>query len=70
MLKRLGFHSDEMVLAFVVWLCSLPLVGLVVIPFFGPQVAGVAAVMLLFVVMAVCWGMCTWKVFKGRDNSS
>jgi hypothetical protein len=32
MLKWLGFHFDEMALALVVWLCSLPLVALVVIP--------------------------------------
>ena len=65
MLRRLGFHSDEMALALVLWLCSLPLVALVVIPLFGLKVAGVAALALFFVAMAVCWGICGWKVFKG-----
>ncbi len=65
MFRRLGFHSDEMALALVVWLCSLPLVALVVIPLFGLKVAGVVALALFFVAMAICWGICGWKVFKG-----
>ncbi len=65
MFRRLGFHSDEMALALVLWLCSLPLVALVVIPLFGLKVAGVVALALFFVAMAICWGICGWKVFKG-----
>ena len=64
MFKRLGFHSDEMALAFVVWLCSLPLVGLIAIPLLGLKVAGVVALILLVVAVIVCWGICGWKVFK------
>ena len=64
MFKRLGFHSDEMALAFVAWLCSLPLVGLIVIPLLGLKVAGVVALILLVIAMIVCWGICGWKVFK------
>ena len=62
--KRLGFHSDEMALAFFLWLCSLPLVALVVVPFFGLRTASAVAVALFFVVMAICWGACGWKAFK------
>ncbi len=64
--QRLGFHSDEMLLALALWLCSLPLVALVGIPLFGPKVAGAVALALFFVALAVCWGMCGWKVFKGQ----
>ncbi len=64
MFRRLGSHSDEMALALAVWLCSLPLVALVVIPLFGPSVAGVVALALFLVAMAVCWGICGWKVSK------
>ncbi len=66
MFRRLGFHSDEMALALVVWLCSLPLVALVVIPLFGLKVAGAVALALFFVALAVCWGICGWKVFNGQ----
>ena len=68
MLKRLGFHFDEMALALVVWLCSLPLVALVVIPLFGLKVAGIVALALFFFAMALCWGICGWKVFKGQAH--
>ena len=65
MLKWLSFHFDEMALALVMWLCSLPLVALVVIPLFGLKVAGIVALALFFFAMALCWGICGWKVFKG-----
>ena len=68
MLKRLGFHFDDMALALVVWLCSLPLVALVVIPLFGLKVAGIVALALFFVAMALCWGICGWKVFNGQAH--
>lgn len=32
MLKRFDFHSEEMALTLLLWLCCLPIVGLVVIP--------------------------------------
>lgn len=64
MFRRLGFHSDEMALAFVLWLCSLPLVALVVIPFFGLKIAGVVALVLLFAALVICWGACGWKNHK------
>ena len=65
MFRRLGFHSDEMALALVLWLCSLPLVALVVIPIFGLTVAGIVALALFFVDLVVCWGICGWKAFTG-----
>jgi len=65
MRKRLGLHSDEMALALAVWLCSLPLVALIVIPLFGLNAAGLVALALLFVAMAMCWGACGWKFLKG-----
>lgn len=69
MFRRLGYHSDEMLIAFAVWLCSLPLVGLIVLPLFGQTVAGVTAVVLFFVLMAICWGACTWKLVAESKKS-
>ncbi len=62
--KRLGFQFDTMVLALAVWLCSLPLVALIVIPLFGLKVAGIVALGLFFVALALCWGICSWKALK------
>lgn len=64
MFRRFGFHSDEMLLAFAVWLCSLPLVALAIIPRFGVEASGVTALALLFIFAAICWGVCGWKIAK------
>ncbi len=59
-LGRLGFESDTMALTLVVWLCSLPLVAIFVIPFFGLRAAVGVAVGLIVFVLIVCWGICWW----------
>jgi hypothetical protein len=66
--RRFGFHSDEMLLAFAVWLCSLPLIALIVIPFLGLGMTGMIALALLIVLLAICWGMCGWKIMKGGES--
>jgi len=66
-LSCFGLHADEMLLAFAVWLCSLPLIAFMVIPLFGLGTAGVVALGVLIVLMGICWGACGWKI--GHDNS-
>ncbi len=68
MFKRLSSHSDSMLLALVMWLCSLPLALFIVGPLFGLKVAGLAALMLFLAALAICWGVCSWKVFQSRDR--
>lgn len=55
---------DDMALAIMIWLCTLPLVGLLVIPFFGLKVGLIVAVALFVAAMVICWGICSWKIFK------
>ncbi len=64
MLRKFSVDSGDMALALVLWLCSLPLVALLVVPFLGFKVGAVAAVVLFFVSMAICWGICGWKVYQ------
>ncbi len=64
--RRLGLQSDEMALAFVLWMCSLPLLALLILPRFGWQPFGLAALILLAVLAAICWGMCGWVAVRGR----
>lgn len=66
MFKRLGSHSDSMILALAIWLCSLPLVLLIVVPLLGLTAAGIAALVLLLAALVLCWGVCSWKVFQDR----
>ncbi len=65
---RFGFHSDEMLLAFAVWLCSLPLIALIIIPFWGLGTMGMIAFALLIILLAICWGMCGWKIYNRQDS--
>ena len=64
MLRRFAGHFDDMALAIIIWMCTLPLVGLLVFPFFGLKVGLIAAAALFIAAMVICWGICGWKVFR------
>jgi hypothetical protein len=64
MLRRFASYFDDMALAVTIWMCTLPLVGLLVVPFFGLKVGLVAAAALFIAAMVICWGICGWKVFR------
>jgi hypothetical protein len=65
MLKRLNFDSDDLALAIVLWICSLPLIALIVAPAFGLKIAGLTAVILLSIFLILCWGTFRQRLFKG-----
>lgn len=64
MLEKFKSGLDDMAVALTIWLCTLPLVGLLVVPFFGLKAGLVAAAALFIAALAVCWGICSWKIFK------
>jgi len=64
MLGISSFSLDHMALALVLWLCTLPLAGLLIVPFFGLKIAALAAIALLVAPMAICWGICSWKLYR------
>lgn len=49
---------DIMALLLVVWLCSLPLIALIVIPLLGLRAGIAVAILLLIVMLLICWGRC------------
>ncbi|HUF39389.1 MAG TPA: hypothetical protein VMN57_12765 [Anaerolineales bacterium] len=55
------FASDAMMLAILVWLCTLPLVGLIILPTFGANIALAAAGVIFVLVLLICWGICGWE---------
>lgn len=64
-------HASWMTTGLLLWLCTLPLIGLLVLPWFGTRVALLAAVALLLAAVAACYGICAWKVVrpgKGDDG--
>lgn len=64
MLKRINYRFDDMILAVVVWMCTLPLIGLFVLPFLGWKVSLLVATGLLITLLIICWGICGWKIYK------
>ena len=66
MFGKFSVNLDDMALALVLWLCTLPLVGLFIVPFFGLKVAAIAAIALFIAAMSICWGICGWKLFRDQ----
>ncbi|MFO7540608.1 MAG: hypothetical protein R6X32_21435 [Chloroflexota bacterium] len=69
MRKRFWPHSETMVLAVALWLCALPVIAILVIPFFGLKVGGVLALVLFLVLLVMCWSLCgrqAWQVRQKR----
>ena len=56
-----------MALTVVLWLCSLVLVGLIIAPLLGWQVAWMVAIGLLIVDLMLCWGVCAYRLV-GRNQ--
>ena len=63
MFKRSSTHFDEMMLAIILWMCTLPLV-LLLFPVLGLSITLFAAITLLILIIVICWGVCSWKIFK------
>jgi ABC-type proline/glycine betaine transport system permease subunit len=69
MYRNSNRHSGEMLLAFAAWLCTLPLIALLVVPIWGLYTAGMVAVLVLAAILAVCWSACGWQIiFKQRSS--
>ena len=62
--KRINRDFDNMVLAVVVWICTLPLIGLFVLPFLGLRVSLLVAIGLFIALFITCWGICGRKIYK------
>ena len=56
--------GTPMSMALGIWLCCLALVFLIVAPFFCWKAAGVGALAILGLLLVICFGICTTKVFK------
>lgn len=53
-------RGTSLLLALAVWACTLPLIGLLIVPVLGVRVALTAAAIVLVVVLATCWAVCWW----------
>jgi len=51
-----------MTTSLLLWLCTLPLIGVLVLPWFGARVAAVVAGVLLVASATACYAICAWQV--------
>lgn len=51
-----------MTTSLLLWLCTLPLIGVLVLPWFGARAALIAAVGLLAAAVMACYWVCAWQV--------
>ncbi len=64
-------HTSWMLTSLLLWLCSLPLIGLLVWPHLGARVALIVAAGLLVASVTVCYAICAWQVAtpgRGADD--
>ena len=64
--KRLQIGAETMLTVLVIWLCTLPLVGLFVLPFFEAQGTLLAAGMLFIMAFLLWRGISSWRVYEDR----
>ena len=55
-----------MLTSLLLWLCTLPLVGLLALPWFGARVALMMAGILLVASVTACYGICTWHAAEPK----
>ncbi|MEX2161570.1 MAG: hypothetical protein WD751_06600 [Anaerolineales bacterium] len=70
MLKGFNLDADDIALAIVLWVCSLPLIALIAAPAFGWKIAGLTAIILLALFLVLCWGTFRQPLFRGRVPKS
>ncbi len=55
------------VLAFFIWFCILPVVGWLIVPFFGWGISLMVAAGLLVIILTLCWLLC-FGAFRQTKN--
>ena len=56
-----GERSDTLLLALVSWVCSVPFLLLLAVPFLGWKTGGMLALAWLGLVVAACFAVCVWR---------
>ncbi len=60
--------GTSMLLALMLWVCSLLLVLILVAPFFGSRVASIAGLGLLVFFVLACRAICAIRVPPGKES--
>jgi hypothetical protein len=60
--------GTPMLLALMLWVCSLALVMILVAPFFGIRAASIVGLGLLVVFVVACRAICAIRVDPGKER--
>ena len=63
-------HDTTMLLTLFLWLCALPFVLLLTVPFFGWQLGVLAAAIALFIALIICYALCYFPKISVEDKSN
>jgi hypothetical protein len=58
------FRDTNLFLALMLWLCTLPLVAIIALPFLGLKVTLYLAGFLLLADLVACWFLCNFRVLQ------
>lgn len=58
--REAGRGMPGLLLAFVIWICSLPVIAWFVVPRWGSQAAFAAGLAAGAVILAICLAVCRW----------
>jgi hypothetical protein len=62
-------HGAWMMTSLLLWLCTLPIVGLLVFPRLGPRATLIVVIALLAIFAVVCYGVCAWQTIGSRRGA-
>jgi len=62
-------HGAWMMTSLLLWLCTLPIVGLFVLPRLGPQATLIVVIVLFAIFAVVCYGVCAWQTTESRRGA-
>lgn len=63
-------HDTTMLLTLFLWMCALPFILVLTVPFFGWQLGILAAAILLLLALLVCNALCYFPKISVEDKSN
>ena len=63
-------HDTTMLLTLFLWLCALPVVLLLTVPFFGWQLGILAVAGALLLSLVLCYALCYFPKISVEDKSN
>lgn len=62
-------HISWMATSLLLWLCTLPVIGVLILPWFGARVALIVTAGLLVASVTACYAICTWQVARPKRGA-